>query len=79
MIFGDLYHAVVFFRSEVHVVVLGRVVVFAANDHLVMEVRAGRLSCVSYFTDHFPAFHLLSDTCPELACVRRVSGSRVRG
>ena len=69
MIFGNLYHTVVFFRSQVHVVVLGGVVVFAADDHLVVTVRAGGFPSISHFSDHFSALYFLSDTRPELAQV----------
>ena len=69
MIFGNLYHTVVFFRSQVHVVVFGRVVVFATDNHLVVEVRTGGFPCISHFSDHFSALYFLSDTRPELAQV----------
>ena len=41
MVFCDLDHTVVFFRSKIHVVVSGRVIMFATYYYFVMQVRAG--------------------------------------
>ena len=60
MVLCDLDHAIILFRCEIHVIVARGVVVLAPYNHFVMEMRAGRFTGVSYFTNHLATGHLLT-------------------
>ena len=61
-----LDHLVVFLWSQIHEIVFGWIIMLAAYDNLIVKVRSGRFSRITYLSDDLSAGYFLPNTDLEL-------------
>ena len=62
MISSYLHHLIIIFRTQIHEIIIHRILHFTLHMHLIMQMRSRALSCIPHFANYFATHHFLART-----------------